>query len=242
MSQPILLELECPIKICGDIHGQFYDLLRMFEYGGYPPESNYLFLGDYVDRGKQSLETISLLLAYKIKYPENFFLTRGNHECASINRIYGFYDECKRRYSIKLWKIFTDCFNCLPVVAILDEKIMCMHGGLSPELEQLEQIKKIVRPTDVPEQGIICDLLWSDPDSQANGWQPNDRGVSVIFSPSIVERFLKNNELDLICRAHQVLFVKYRLWKKDMNFSQIVNLLPYFLLQIIVESSTTLER
>ena len=170
LSQPILLELEAPLKICGklnllnqtldfvffhlgDIHGQYTDLLRLFEYGGFPPESNYLFLGDYVDRGKQSLETICLLLAYKIKYPENFFLLRGNHECASINRIYGFYDECKRRYNIKLWKTFTDCFNCLPVAAIIDEKIFCCHGGLSPDLQTMEQIRRIMRPTDVPDTG-----------------------------------------------------------------------------------------
>lgn len=140
-------------QICGDIHGQYYDLLRLFEYGGFPPEANYLFLGDYVDRGKQSLETICLLLAYKIKYPENFFILRGNHECASINRIYGFYDECKRRYNIKLWKTFTDCFNCLPIAAIIDEKIFTMHGGLSPDLNSMEQIRRVMRPTDVSTAG-----------------------------------------------------------------------------------------
>lgn len=143
-------------QICGDIHGQYYDLLRLFEYGGFPPEANYLFLGDYVDRGKQSLETICLLLAYKIKYPENFFILRGNHECASINRIYGFYDECKRRYNIKLWKTFTDCFNCLPIAAIIDEKIFTMHGGLSPDLNSMEQIRRVMRPTDVSAQPNTC--------------------------------------------------------------------------------------
>jgi len=204
INQPIFLELETPIKICGDTHGQYFDLLRLFEYGGYPPESNYLFLGDYVDRGKQSLETICLLLSYKIKFPDNFFLMRGNHECASINRIYGFYDECKRRYSIKLWKIFCDVFNCLPVAALIDDKILCMHGGLSPDLQTLDQIKKILRPTDIPEQGLLCDLLWSDPDKEVNGWGPNDRGVSITFSISILEAFLKKHDLDLICRAHQV--------------------------------------
>jgi len=119
----------------GDIHGQYYDLLELFQIGGFPPDSNYLFLGDYVDRGKYSIETICLLLAYKIKYPENFFLLRGNHECSTINKLYGFYDECKRRYSVKLWKLFGDVFNTLPVIAIIDDKIICMHGGLSPDLQ-----------------------------------------------------------------------------------------------------------
>jgi serine/threonine-protein phosphatase PP1 catalytic subunit len=108
-----------------------------------------VFLGNYVDHGKQSLEVMCLILAYKIKYPENFFPLRGSHECASINRIHGFYDECKRRYSVKLWKTFTDMFNCMPVAAIIDEKIFCTHGGLSPDLNSMEQIRRIMRPTDV---------------------------------------------------------------------------------------------
>jgi len=204
LQQPILLELEAPIKIVGDVHGQYYDLLRLFEYGGFPPEANYLFLGDYVDRGKQSLETVCLLLAYKVKFPENFFLLRGNHECASINRIYGFYDECKRRYSVKLWRTFTTCFNTLPVSAVVDDKILCMHGGLSPELKSFEQIKRIMRPTDVPDSGLLCDLLWSDPDRDISGWGENDRGVSYTFGADVVTKFLNKHDLDLICRAHQV--------------------------------------
>jgi len=204
LDQPNLLEIVAPVKICGDIHGQYGDLLRIFEYGGFPPDSNYLFLGDYVDRGKQSLETICLLLAYKVKYPENFFLLRGNHESASINRIYGFYDECKRRFNQKLWKIFTDCFNCLPVAALIDDKILCMHGGLSPDLAKLDQIRNLTRPCDVPESGLICDLLWSDPDKNVKGWGANDRGVSYTFGADLVSEFLAKHDLDLVCRAHQV--------------------------------------
>lgn len=214
LSQPIFLELEAPIKIAGDIHGQYFDLLRLFDYGGFPPEANYLFLGDYVDRGKQSLETICLLLSYKIKYPENFFILRGNHECASINRIYGFYDECKRRYNIKIWKTFIDCFNCLPVAALVDDKILCMHGGLSPELSSIDQIKRIMRPTDVPDTGLLCDLLWSDPDKEVQGWGENDRGVSFTFGMDIVANFLRKHDLDLICRAHQVVEDGYEFFAK----------------------------
>jgi len=214
MADGILLELPCPIKICGDIHGQYYDLLRLFEFSGFPPEAKYLFLGDYVDRGKQSLETICLLLAYKIKYPKHVYLLRGNHECASINRIYGFYDECKRRYSVKLWKTFTDCFNCLPVAAIVDEKIFCCHGGLSPDLQTMDQIRKISRPTDVPDTGLLCDLLWSDPDKDVQSWGENDRGVSFTFGADIVEKFLHKHDLDLICRAHQVVEDGYEFFAK----------------------------
>lgn len=231
LQQPMLLELEAPIKICGDVHGQYTDLLRLLEYGGFPPESNYLFLGDYVDRGKQSLETICLLLAYKIQYPENFFILRGNHEAAGINRIYGFYDECKRRYSIKLWKTFSDVFNCLPVSALVEEKILCMHGGLSPELHALQAIADLQRPCDVPDIGLMCDLLWSDPDPNVavsfvcvcvcvccsklthynlvasyfkQGWAENDRGVSFVFGADVVASFLQEHDLDLLVRAHQV--------------------------------------
>jgi serine/threonine-protein phosphatase PP1 catalytic subunit len=204
LEQPMLLELEAPIKICGDIHGQYTDLLRLFEYGGFPPTASYLFLGDYVDRGKQSIETICLLLSYTIQYPENFFILRGNHESAGINRIYGFYDECKRRYSIKLWKVFSDVFNCLPAAALIDEKILCMHGGLSPELQSLQQIANLDRPCDVPDIGLLCDLLWSDPDGNVTGWGENDRGVSFVFGSDIVTNFLQNHDLDLIVRAHQV--------------------------------------
>lgn len=204
LQQPMLLELEAPIKICGDIHGQFSDLIRLFDYGGFPPEANYLFLGDYVDRGRQSLETICLLLAYKVKYPENVFLLRGNHECASINRIYGFFEECHRRFSIRLWRTFTDCFNCLPIAAIVDDKIFCCHGGLSPELENMDQIRKIPRPIDIPNSGVMCDLLWSDPDRDTHGWGENDRGISFIFGADVVKQFLERHNLDLICRGHQV--------------------------------------
>ncbi|CAN6469358.1 unnamed protein product [Victoria cruziana] len=187
LSQPNLLQLQAPIKVCG----------------GFPPSTSYLFLGDYVDRGKQSLETICLLLAYKIKYPDRFFLLRGNHECSKINRIYGFYDECKRRFNVRLWKMFTDCFNCLPVAALIEEKILCMHGGLSPELQSLSQINTIERPTDVPDFGLLCDLLWSDPNPDIQGWGASDRGVSSSFGAEVVAEFLKKNDLDLICRAHQ---------------------------------------
>ncbi|KAL7059428.1 hypothetical protein AAHC03_013473 [Spirometra sp. Aus1] len=221
LSQPCLLDLGGPLKICGDTHGQYSDLLHLFELCGGPETVNYLFLGDYVDRGRHSLETISLLMCYKLKYPTRFFLLRGNHESQSITRIYGFFDECKRRFSVKLWRTFIDAFSCMPVCAIIENQIFCCHGGLSPEMFTQElstladlkrKIREIVRPCDVPDCGLLCDILWSDPwymesvgeGEEPRGWEPSERGVSYMFGPDVVDKFLERFNLDLIARAHQV--------------------------------------
>jgi len=203
-EQPMLLELEAPINICGDIHGQYFDLITLFTNCGYPPDRNYLFLGDYVDRGRKSIETICLLLAYKVKYPDNFFILRGNHECPSISRVYGFYEECKKRYSIKLWRVFTDCFAFLPVSALVDDRIFCCHGGLSPHLTSMKQIKSLERTSEIPMEGLLCDLLWADPEGDLEGYGLNDRGVSYTFGEDIVHDFVAKYDLDLVCRAHMV--------------------------------------
>lgn len=204
LDQPTLLELKAPMTVCGDTHGQFHDVLRLFEVCKYPPETNFLFLGDYVDRGMQSIETVCLLFAFKIKYPKNFFMLRGNHECSYINRLYGFFDECKRYYDESLWRLFGDVFNCLPIAAIIDEKIFCVHGGISPELRSLDDIRRIKRPCEIPEDGLLCDLLWSDPDPMVEMWDENDRGISHCFGEAPVDEFLDKFQFDLVCRGHQV--------------------------------------
>lgn len=224
LDQPTLLKLCPPVKIVGDIHGQFHDLIRIFKSCGFPPNTNYLFLGDYVDRGHKSLETILLLLCYKIKYPENFFMLRGNHESANITKIYGFYDECKRRLpqiagTHKLWKMFVDVFNTLPIAATINNKIFCIHGGLSPELQDLKQIETIKRPTDIPDTGLLADLLWSDPDSRVktfsiSKWPKNDRGVSYCFGKKHVDYFCSQFKMELIVRGHMVVEDGYEFFDK----------------------------
>jgi serine/threonine-protein phosphatase PP1 catalytic subunit len=171
-------------------------------------------LGDYVDRGKQSLETILLLFCYKIKYPENFFLLRGNHECANVTRVYGFYDECKRRTNTKVWKTFIDAFNTLPIAALVASKIFCVHGGLSPSLHSMDDVRNIMRPTDVPEYGLLNDLVWSDPSDTAVEWEDNERGVSYCFGKKIVNEFLAKHDLDLVCRAHMVVEDGYQFFNE----------------------------
>jgi serine/threonine-protein phosphatase PP1 catalytic subunit len=207
-SQPVLLELSPPITIVGDTHGQFHDLVRIFDDGITPENTQFLFLGDYIDRGRNSVENLCLLLAYKIKYPTNLWMLRGNHECSYINRLYGFYDDCARYWTGPgvgqvLWKIFGEIFNWLPIAAIIERKIFCVHGGLSPHLNSLDDIRNIQRPTELPDDGLLCDLVWSDPNPDVNGWVGNERGTSVCFGEQQVADFLHRFDFDLVCRAHQ---------------------------------------
>ncbi|GFR84286.1 serine/threonine-protein phosphatase [Elysia marginata] len=211
MSQPMLLELDAPVTICGDIHGQYYDLLQLFDAGGDPANTGYLFLGDYVDRGRNSLEVVCLLLAYKVRYPDGVFLLRGNHELPEINFMYGFREECRKRFKgtdgISIWRSFNDVFKWLPLAAIVGDRIFCCHGGLSPELHSPDQIRRIARPLEIPDEGLVSDLMWADPHPEptASGWHHNDaRGTSFLFGIDVVEKFLEANDLDLVCRAHDV--------------------------------------
>ncbi|EDR26242.1 serine/threonine protein phosphatase PP1-2, putative [Entamoeba dispar SAW760] len=213
-KEPIVIQLKTPITIVGDIHGQYYDLLRIFESSGYPNETPYLFLGDYVDRGKNSIEVITLLLLYKLKYPHSIFLLRGNHEDEKICRMYGFFNECSRfkDYQNEIFKSFIQVFDQLPIAAVINNKIFCVHGGLSPDLITIQTIKTIKRPIKIPLQGLLCDLLWSDPhDLPVDGWMKNQRGMSYTFGKNVVESFLKKNNFEVIIRAHQTMNGGYSL-------------------------------
>ncbi|PAV69232.1 hypothetical protein WR25_01572 [Diploscapter pachys] len=189
-SQGMFIEVRPPIKICGDIHGQYADLLRIFDRGGFPPLSNYLFLGDYVDRGQQSLEVITLFIAYKTM---------------QINRVYGFYEEVVRRYnSPRLYEQFQEMFGHMPITALVGGRILCMHGGLSPDLKNFDQLRNLGKYINPPNPNIITDLLWADPDLGTEGFEESTRGVSYTFGEDVVMEAVKRLDIDLVARAHQV--------------------------------------
>eukprot|EP00826_Nyctotherus_ovalis_P023417 TRINITY_DN17993_c0_g1_i1.p1 TRINITY_DN17993_c0_g1~~TRINITY_DN17993_c0_g1_i1.p1 ORF type:complete len:253 (-),score=45.95 TRINITY_DN17993_c0_g1_i1:318-1076(-) len=196
--------IKVPVTICGDIHGQFWDMIRLFKLCGWPPNTNYLFMGDIVDRGLYSLETATLLLLLKVRYRERIAILRGNHESRQLSQLYGFYDECIRKYgNSNVWKYFTETFDYLPLAAAVDDKIFCVHGGLSPNAETLDQINKIQRHIEIPSEGAACDLTWSDPEERS-GWEASPRGFGHVFGADISEKFLHTNKLKLIARAHQL--------------------------------------
>jgi len=201
--------INSPVTICGDTHGQFHDLSEIFRIGGQLPDTNYLFMGDYVDRGYYSVETVSLLVAIKVRHPHRITILRGNHESRQITQVYGFYDECMRKYgNANVWKIFTDIFDYLPLTALVDNKVFCLHGGLSKGLESLDQIRNLNRIQEVPHEGLMCDLLWSDPDEVID-FQPSPRGAGYVWGEDVSEKFNHNNGLTLISRAHQLVMEGY---------------------------------
>ena len=196
--------VRAPVTICGDIHGQFHDLMELFRIGGSAPDTNFLFLGDYVDRGYYSVETVTLLVCLKVRFRDRLYILRGNHESRQITQVYGFYDECMRKYgSANVWKMFTDLFDFLPLTAVVENSIFCLHGGLSPSIETLENVRHLDRVQEVPHEGPMCDLLWSDPDDRA-GWGISPRGAGYTFGQDVSAQFNHLNGLQLIARAHQL--------------------------------------
>lgn len=209
-EQSNVTPVKAPVTVCGDIHGQFDDLMELFQIGGNVPDTNYLFMGDYVDRGSHSVETISFIFVLKCRYKDRIHILRGNHENRELNKIYGFYDECYKKYGNQtVWKYFTDAFLYLPLTALIQNQLFCLHGGLSPAVEELDQIRSINRYQDVPHEGPMCDLLWSDPDDQRTGWGLSPRGAGWTWGKDITQKFVSNNKLKLIARAHQLVMDGY---------------------------------
>mmetsp|Transcript_36359 Transcript_36359/g.49956 ORF Transcript_36359/g.49956 Transcript_36359/m.49956 type:complete len:307 (-) Transcript_36359:33-953(-) len=210
MEESNVQRVDAPVTVCGDIHGQFHDLKELFRIGGECPRTNYLFVGDFVDRGFFSVETFLLLLALKVRYPDRITLIRGNHESRQITQVYGFYDECLRKYgSVSVWRHCTEIFDYLSLSALIDDKIFCVHGGLSPAINTLDQIRLIDRKLEVPHEGAMCDLLWSDPED-IDGWGVSPRGAGYLFGSEVVTHFNKLNNVELICRAHQLVMEGYK--------------------------------
>ena len=205
-NEPTLLKLKTPLIIVGDIHGQFYDLLNLIQKFGNPSNTRYLFLGDYVDRGKFCIETITLVLTFKIAYPQNVFLLRGNHEGRTMTSFFNFKMECEKKYNSEVYEDFVDLFMKLPLAATIDNKYFAVHGGISPSLKTLSDLQRLDRQVEIPESGAICDLLWSDPiDENHDSWQHNKmRSCSFYYSRNQAMKFLNNNQLNLIIRGHEV--------------------------------------
>jgi len=208
--------VSAPVTVCGDIHGQFYDLAELFRIGGSIPETNYLFMGDYVDRGYYSLETVTFLMALKVRYRHRITILRGNHESRQITQVYGFYDECLRKYgNANVWRYFTDTFDYLPMTAVVAGQIFCLHGGLSPSIDTLDQARNLDRVQEVPHEGPMCDLVWSDPDDRL-GWGISPRGAGYTFGQDITEQFTHINRLSFIARAHQLVMEGYQ-WQHNKS-------------------------
>ena len=191
--------------VCGDVHGQFYDLLHIFELNGMPSEANpYLFNGDFVDRGSFSAEVILTLFAFKCLYPTGMHLTRGNHETRNMNKVYGFEGEIQAKYTNQMAEVFRETFCWLPLAYIINRKVFVVHGGLfTSDNVTIDDLQKIERNREPPDEGEMCEMLWSDP-QPANGRSMSKRGVGIQFGADVTKAFLERNDLELIVRSHEV--------------------------------------
>ncbi|CAE6973128.1 sds21, partial [Symbiodinium sp. CCMP2592] len=204
LSEPMLLKLEPPMCVVGNMHGHFDQLVKLLERCGSLPDTRYLFLGNYVSKGPpRSIETMALLFVFKAQFPENLFLLRGQEDNAATSRASGFYDECHRRFHVKLWKAFVDVFNCMPVCALIREKIFCVSSGLSPDLTSFDRIQELERPRHVPEEGLLCDLLFAQPETRS-GWYKGPLDIARTFGEDVVQQFSAELGLDLIVRSNQL--------------------------------------
>eukprot|EP00878_Enallax_costatus_P012985 GHUV01013567.1.p1 GENE.GHUV01013567.1~~GHUV01013567.1.p1 ORF type:complete len:397 (+),score=89.50 GHUV01013567.1:417-1607(+) len=206
---PSLVDIDVPddkhFTVCGDVHGQYYDLMNIWELNGLPgPDNPYLFNGDFVDRGSFSVEVILSLLAWKVLYPSAMHLSRGNHESHSMNKIYGFDGEVKHKYSGLMLDVFREVFNWLPLAFVLKKKVLVLHGGLfSKSGVTLDDLRRVDRYREPPDEGLMCECLWSDPAPEP-GRQASKRGVGLQFGPDITKEFLDKNGLELVVRSHEV--------------------------------------
>lgn len=217
IKEPNIQNRRAPVVVCGDIHGQFFDLVSLFRIDGTPARRQYIFLGDYVDRGRNSLECVLLLFVFKIMYPENITLIRGNHEQATINRVYGFYDEVMERYgSTRVWRMINEVFNLMNIGCLVDGRILCVHGGISPKAPSLNQIRRFDRLQPIPDNSEFADIVWGDPHDD-KGFLPSPRGSGYLYGNDVVRRFLELNGLVSIVRSHQLVIEGYKFHFPERN-------------------------
>ena len=231
-SEPNILKIQDPVTVVGDIHGQFYDLLKLLEVGGSPETTKYLFLGDYVDRGAFSIECVLLLCAIKLNYKTTVLMLRGNHECRQMTSFFNFKQECEIKYDPEVYDKIMEAFDCLPISCLINEKFIAIHGGISPDIDKVLDITKINRFTEPPKTGPMCDMLWSDPvekDEEALtvSWVENStRGCSYVFGAKAATPFLTKNDILSIIRAHEAQLEGFKMykWNNNVDFPSVITI------------------